>query len=369
MIDECPQLIGQSAALRAVIEDLEAAADTNVKVLLTGESGVGKEVAARFIHSRSARRHAPLVTINCAGFPDSLLESELFGHVRGSFTGALRDRAGRFERANGGTVFMDEVGEMSLRMQALLLRFVETGELQRLGSDVARTKADVRIIAATNRDLMAQIAAKEFREDLYYRLNVIQIRIPPLRERREDIPPLLAHFILTFAEMHRMPVLEIAPETMDLLVAYDWPGNVRQLKNVVERMVVRVRSGVLTLAAVPDEITRAVSSIGPTPLAAEGSATDALAARMTRGESFWTVVYGPFMRRDLKREEVREVVARGLQRTQGSYKLLTDLFHIRPDDYKRFLNFLRKHDCHVAFQRFRVIEGGRDEMPAEAVNA
>jgi transcriptional regulator with PAS, ATPase and Fis domain len=368
MTEECPQFIGQSAALRTVLEDVESASQTNVKVLISGESGVGKEVAARLIHTRSARRHAPLVTINCAGFPDSLLESELFGHVRGSFTGAHRDRAGRFERAHGGTVFMDEVGEMSLRMQALLLRFVETGELQRLGADVARTKCDVRIIAATNRDLTAQIAAKEFREDLFYRLNVMQVRIPPLRERREDIPALLAHFFMLFAEMHRMPVLDVAPETMDLLVAYDWPGNVRQLRNVVERMVVRVRSGALTADDVPQEIAGSPSRGGSAAHDRPGALIDGLIARMLRGESFWTVVYGPFMKRDLKRDDVQQVVAKGLQRTQGSYKLLTDLFRIRTEDYKRFLNFLRKHDCHVAFQRFRVIEGGRENAPAEAVN-
>jgi transcriptional regulator with GAF, ATPase, and Fis domain len=352
MNDECPQLIGRSTALRGVLEDLESASRTNVKVLITGESGVGKEVVARLIHNRSARRHAPLVTINCAGFPDSLLESELFGHVRGSFTGAHRDRAGRFERAHGGTVFMDEVGEMSLRMQALLLRFVETGELQRLGADVSGTRCDVRIIAATNRDLMAQIGTKEFREDLYYRLNVIQLRIPPLRERREDIPLLLAHFVMAFAEMHRMPVLEIAPETMDLLVAYDWPGNVRELRNIVERMVVRVRSGVLTPSDVPEQIVGSTSKSNCRH-DSQGALADALLARMLRGETFWAVVYSPFMRRDLKRDDVRGVVAKGLQRTQGSYKLLTDLFHVRPDDYKRFLNFLRKHDCQLPFKEYR----------------
>src|SRR5882724_9379316 len=167
--------------------DIECAARTDAKVLVTGETGVGKEVVARLIHQRSARSSSSLVTLNCAGLPDSLLESELFGHVRGSFTGAYRDKPGLLEMAPNGTVFLDEVGEMSTRMQVVLLRFLETGEIQRIGSDRVSTRVDVRLITATNRDLMAQAAKGEFREDLYFRLNVIRIAIPPLRERIDDI--------------------------------------------------------------------------------------------------------------------------------------------------------------------------------------
>src|SRR5918999_4754719 len=191
-------LVGVSAAIRAVEEEIHHAARCDAKVLITGESGVGKEIVARQIHERSNRNRGPLVTINCAGFPDSLLESELFGHVKGSFTDAHRDKRGWLEMAHGGTIFMDEVGEMSLRMQALLLRFLETGEIQRVGSDRHLPPLDVRVITATHRRLVEHIADKTFREDLYYRLNVVHIEVPPLRDRREDVVVLLNHFLHMF---------------------------------------------------------------------------------------------------------------------------------------------------------------------------
>src|SRR3990172_4375610 len=192
-MESLPQLIGSSSAVRDIEQEIVCASRSDAKVLITGESGVGKEIVAQLIHQRSRRAHSPLVTMNCAGVPDSLLESELFGHVRGSFTDAYRDKRGLLDQANGGTVFMDEVGEMSLRMQALLLRFLENGEIQRVGSSRIASIVDVRVIAATNRNLVARIADKSFREDLYYRLNVIHVAIPPLRERREDIAPLFTH--------------------------------------------------------------------------------------------------------------------------------------------------------------------------------
>ena len=188
-------LIGVSSAVRAINDEIDLAARSDAKVLITGETGVGKEVIATLIHQRSARRLARLVTLNCAGVPDSLLESELFGHVRGSFTGAYRDKPGILETADNGTVLLDEVGEMSLRMQAALLRFLETGELQRVGADRAHARVNVRVLAATNRDFAAHIASGAFRQDLFYRLNVISLHMLPLRDRREDIPHLLEHFL------------------------------------------------------------------------------------------------------------------------------------------------------------------------------
>src|SRR5438128_7027213 len=241
-------LVGLGTAIRAIESEIEYAARSDAKVLITGESGVGKEVIARLVRQRSRRAHTPLVTINCAGIPDSLLESALFGHVKGSFTGAYRDRLGLLEVANSGTIFLDEVGEMSLRMQALLLRFLENGEIQRVGADRVQSCVDVRVIAATNRNLFDRIASKEFREDLYYRLNVIHITIPPLRARREDIPVFLQYFLKSYADHHRAPMPELAPDTLAQLVAYDWPGNVRELKNVAERLIVRSRTGVIAVS-------------------------------------------------------------------------------------------------------------------------
>src|SRR5688572_3975885 len=247
-------MVGVSAALRSVEEEIQHAARSDAKVLITGESGVGKEIVARLIHEGSGRNRAPLITINCAGFPDSLLESELFGHVRGSFTDAHRDKRGWLEAAQGGTIFMDEVGEMSLRMQALMLRFLETGEIQRVGSDRPMTSVDVRVITATHRRLLQHVSDKTFREDLYYRLNVVHIEVPPLRERREDVVILLNHFFHMFSESHRIPVPDISPEAVAHLSSYSWPGNVRELKNVAERLVLRCRHERIEVDLLPAEI-------------------------------------------------------------------------------------------------------------------
>ena len=347
------QLIGVSAAIHTILEDVEFAARSDAKVLITGESGVGKEVVARLIHDRSNRHNAPLVTINCAGLPDTLMESELFGHVRGSFTGAYRDRPGLLETAHGGTVFMDEVGEMSLRMQALLLRFLESGEVQRVGADRLQSRVDVRVIAATNSNLVDRIAEKGFREDLYYRLNVINMMIPPLRERRDDVQVLLAYYLRIYAQRHGVPTPDLAPEALRLLSAYDWPGNVRELKNLTERLVVRARTLLIVPEDLPQEVTgRPRGERDRLPV--HPSAAESMYERMVHGrESFWAVVYPPFIARDLTRDDVRLVVRKGLEQARGNYKLLVSLFNMPATDYKRFLNFLRKHDCHMPFQRFR----------------
>jgi DNA-binding NtrC family response regulator len=352
-------MLGVSAAIRSVEEEVDYAARSGAKVLITGESGVGKEVVARLIHDRGTRRSAPLVTINCAGIPDSLLESEMFGHVRGSFTDAHRDKTGYLERAHGGTIFMDEIGEMSLRMQALLLRFLETGEIQRVGSDRRLPALDVRVIAATHRRLIDLVAEKTFREDLYYRLNVIHINVPPLRDRRDDVLILAKHFVQQFSESHRMDAPEFTPEAADYLTNYRWPGNVRELRNVAERLVLRCRTSAIGVDALPREIVAEART--PVPAAAT-TATNAFAPsvlveRMTgTGGSFWSVVYAPFMSRDLTRRDIREIVRIGLEHTRGNYKLLVTTFNMAPADYKKFLNFLRKYQCHVPFQAFRMAQ-------------
>jgi len=347
-------MIGASAAMNAIRSEVECAARSDAKVLLTGESGVGKDIAARVIHQGSARSHMPFVTINCVSVPDSLLEAELFGHVRGSFTGAYRDRHGLLEAAHKGTVFLDEVCEMSPRMQALLLRFMESGEIQRVGSDRVQSNLDTRVLAATNKDPMELLASKAFRDDLYYRLNVIEIKIPPLRARREDIPLLFEHFLHRYAETHGITPPAIASDTMAALVDFDWPGNVRQLKNIAERLIVRGQRSIITVADLPQEIVGRVRSVVRMSVPAESPALEAVFDRMVKHrESFWSVVYPAFMIRDLTRNDLRFIVRRGLQETKGSYKMLVELLNMHPSDYKRFLNFLRKHECQVPFERFR----------------
>ena len=346
------EMIGASAAMHAVHEEIEYAAQSGAKVLITGESGVGKEVVARLIHQRSTRRNAPLVTMNCAGIPDTLLASELFGHVRGSFTDAHRDKEGWIEQAHRGTFFMDEIGEMSAQMQSLLLRFLENGEIQRVGSDRRATTVDVRIIAATNRRLMDRVASNEFREDLFYRLNVIHIEIPPLRDRRDDVPVLLSRFLAEFAETHRMPLPTVSAEAVAQILAAKWPGNVRQLRNVAERLVIRARGGVIAVDDLPREILS--MEIAPRDAGPQRSRAEELFEHMVHdGGTFWTVVQQPFMARDITRADVRALVRQGLELTRGSYKHMGELFNLPASDYKRMLNFLRKYDCQLPIQHFR----------------
>jgi transcriptional regulator with GAF, ATPase, and Fis domain len=370
------RLVGRSDAIRRIEEDVECAARSDAKVLITGETGVGKEVVARLIHHRSARSANSLVTLNCAGLPDSLLESELFGHVRGSFTGAYRDKPGLLEMAPNGTVFLDEVGEMSTRMQVVLLRFLESGEIQRIGADRSHTRVNVRLITATNRDLQAEIASGGFREDLYFRLNVIRLSIPPLRERAEDIPLLVNHFLASYGHLHKAQVVDVAADAMEALVAYRWPGNIRELKNVVERVVLKTAGVIVRLADLPAEVTRSGSGAN----GAHGAADDGAAVRLSpadelttlmvkRGESFWSAVYPVFMSRDLTRTELRKIVQTGLESTNGNYRLLVQLFNMPNEDYKRFLSFLRKHDCHLPFQRFRAVPARLQAKPVEPAKA
>jgi DNA-binding NtrC family response regulator len=361
-------LVGESAAMKSVRSEIATAARTNAKVLILGETGVGKEVVARLIHAEGARRERGFVPVNCSGIPETLLESELFGHVRGSFTGAYRDKPGLVRQANGGTLFLDELGEMSLRMQAMLLRFAESGEIQPVGSDSPIGRTDVRLITATNRDLRAQVADGTFRLDLYYRLNVVEIHIPPLRERGADVSLLLRHFIAAASRAHAIPCPTLTTAAEELLARYPWPGNVRQLKNITERIVVRHSGRTIGPDDLPPEIrddaapsrTATASRPTSTPSAAPwasaelaNASRDVLWARLMAGESFWTVVCEPFKARDLTRDDVRAIVHRGLQETLGSYRALLHLFHLPPTDYKRLLAFLSTHDCHLPFHEYR----------------
>jgi len=230
-------LIGQSAAMRKVFELVEKVAPSKASVAITGESGTGKEVVARAVHNLSPRREKPFIAVNCASIPSGLIESEMFGHERGAFTGADQRRPGVFELAHGGTLFLDEVGEIPVELQAKLLRVLEEGKLRRVGGKV-ELEVDVRVLSATNRDLKAEIKAGRFREDLFFRLNVFQIALPPLRERKEDIPILAQHFIDKFNADSGKKVSGAAPDALEILKSYEWPGNIRELRNCVERAVI-----------------------------------------------------------------------------------------------------------------------------------
>ena len=250
-------IIGASKAMRDLLETAVTVAATEATVLITGASGTGKELIARAIHANSHRRKGPLVTVNCAALTDTLLESELFGHEKGAFTGADRKRDGRFMQAQGGTIFLDEVGEIPLHMQAKLLRAIQEREIQRVGGDTV-LRVDVRIIAATNRDLLADVQAGRFREDLYYRLNVVNLRVPPLHERTEDVPLLARHFLEHFAGKNRKQLKGFTPAAMDVLVRYPWPGNVRELENALERAVIMTVGDYLTERELPPNIVARV---------------------------------------------------------------------------------------------------------------
>jgi two-component system, NtrC family, response regulator HydG len=243
-------LTGRSQAMVALLETVAQVAPSEATVLITGESGSGKEVIAGAIHSNSLRSQGPFIKLNCAAITETLLESELFGHEKGSFTGAYRKKEGRFRQAHGGSLFLDEVSEMSLGMQAKLLRVLQEKEFTRVGGEEV-LKVDVRVIAATNRDLQKEIEAKRFREDLYYRLNVVNLKVPPLRDRKEDIPLLAQHFLKIFSEKNQKAIKGFTPRAMDRLIRFKWPGNVRELMNAVERGVVLTRTDYIDEMDIP----------------------------------------------------------------------------------------------------------------------
>ncbi|NQV23930.1 MAG: sigma 54-interacting transcriptional regulator [Rhodopirellula sp.] len=261
--DAFERLVGRSAPMQEVFRRLRLAAQSDVTAYISGESGTGKELAACAIHSVSERRGKPFIAVNCSAIPETLLESELFGHVKGSFTGATRDKVGVFQAAEGGTLFLDEIGDVSPLIQLKLLRVLQEREIRRVGDDKA-TKVDVRLVTATNRDLMALIKAGEFREDFYYRIHVFEVHLPALRERKEDIPLLADRFIEELSQVHRHDVSGIARDALQRMMDYHWPGNVRELRNAIEHAFVTVGGDVITLFDLPSEIRvpRSESDLG-----------------------------------------------------------------------------------------------------------
>ena len=420
------QLIGTSTAISDLKAEVDRVARSDAKVLITGESGSGKEVVARAINDASTRSKV-FVPVNCAGIPETLLESELFGHVKGSFTGAYRDKPGKLEMADHGTIFLDEIGEMTLRMQGLLLRYLETGEIQKVGAERVARATDVRVMAATNRSLRDLIIQGQFREDLFYRINVIHIEVPPLRERREDIPLLIDYFLARFtgqrsaepvlgspsmqfeeeipgmqeladvsrdlsrnghgqgfgngyrsAELDPMraaarmglptpgngngganglnshsPVHAISNMAMEALCEYAWPGNVRQVENVVERLVVTGRREIVQLEDLPQEIRNPAGPGKPARERRRTVADELFRKLVEERQSFWNAVYPLYMNREITRANVRDLVHKGLEEARGNYKIVLKLFNMDSTDYKRFLNFLRKHDCQLPFKEYR----------------
>ena len=262
------EILAHSAVLERVLDTVEQVATTDATVLITGETGTGKELIARAIHRRSARARGPLVKVNCAAIPSTLLASELFGHERGAFSGAVERRKGRFEQAHGGTLFLDEIGELPQEMQVLLLRVLQEREFERLGG-ISTLQVDVRLVAATNRDLAEEVRTGRFRSDLYYRLNVFPVHVPPLRERKEDIPPLVAHFAEKYGSRFGRRIARIDRKTLDVLQAHSWPGNVRELENAVERGVILARGGVLSIDSSMLQAPEAGSAAVPPPCAEE----------------------------------------------------------------------------------------------------
>jgi DNA-binding NtrC family response regulator len=266
------RFVGTSAALERTLKQARAVADTSATVLITGENGTGKEVLARAIHEESGRRDRPFVAVSCAALPEALIESELFGHVRGAFTDAKADRVGRFELANGGTLFLDEIGELQPSVQVKLLRVLQERTFERVGSN-RPVGVDIRLIAATNRDLEQEVSTGRFREDLFYRLNVVPLHMPALKERREDVPLLAAHFAAKTAEKHDRPTADLDPALLEALQEYDWPGNVRELENMVERLVVLTKGSQLGVEFLPEKMLRLTPPPHTPPGGAAGDET------------------------------------------------------------------------------------------------
>jgi two-component system, NtrC family, response regulator PilR len=317
-------IIGQSPKMRAIFELIQTVAPQTSRVLITGESGTGKELVARAIHENSARAQAPFITINCGAFPETLLESELFGYMKGAFTGANDNRHGLFQAANGGTLFMDEIGNMSLTMQVRLYRVLQEGKVRPIGS-TEESDVDVRIIAATNKDFETEIAEGRFREDLYYRLSVIPIQLPSLRERKEDIPLLARHFLEKFRKIMEKPIEGISPEVVRKLEAYDWPGNVRELENTMERAVALETTSEITLRVLPDRIAGYSEAI---------SSQTGGAATVTFPEA------GVDFEKEVAGAERRYLVA-ALESAKGIRTEAADLLNI---SYRSFRHYAKKHN-------------------------
>ncbi len=341
---EEPGFVVASRAMTELLAMAERAAESPAKVLITGESGVGKDLVAQYIHTQSSRRLGPFVRVNCAGLTEARLESELFGHAKGTTTGAAAAKKGKLELAHRGTLFLDEVGDMSLRTQARLLRFLDKAESRR--SDRPHARVNVRLVAATNRNLNDLVTTGQFREDFVQRLRVIHLHVPPLRERPEDVQVLMRQFFARFGRD-----LRFTDGALRAFRRYSWPGNVRELLNVVEQLVWLSPGGVVGVQHLPLPMR---SGPGVMPVDDPGQvASELYDALATQGASFWEHVYPMFQAHDITRDDLRELVRRGLRESQGRYKALLPLFGMSSSDYRRFMDFLAEHECAVSRHEFR----------------
>jgi transcriptional regulator with PAS, ATPase and Fis domain len=320
-------MIGKSEVMQQLAQRVKAAARITGSVLVTGETGSGKELVARAIHRHSERSSRRFVAIDCGALPEDLIESELFGFKRGAFTSAVADKSGLFEEANGGTLFLDEIANTSRRFQAKLLRALQERQIRRIG-DTAYRQLDIRVIAATNRNLRSLVSRGDFREDLFYRLSVFAIQVPPLRNRLEDIP------LLVEAMLHGRK--QIARKALAKLQLYDFPGNVRELENIIETAVYTAATDDIEECDIvlPDGVPLDANEVIPV-------------------DNFWDSVARPYADRLITRIHVENVVRRGLQEVHGSYRQLVRLFNMPDSDYKRFMDFLRRHRCNVDFRQYR----------------
>ena len=343
-----PSMIGDHPSMRLVFEDIQKIAPTRATVLITGESGTGKELVARALHRHSRRQKSSFVPINCPALPADLIESELFGHSEGSFTGAVGAKPGLFAVASGGTLFLDAIASMPLSLQSRLLRALEDHHIRRLVETVERP-VDVRIIAATNQALEQWIRLGKFCSDLYHRLNVCHLHLPALRDRRSDIPLLVDHFV-TRMRQREGAEKRFARAAVDLLQHYPFPGNVRELKNLVESCYYLSTEDTVSSA----EVSRKLRGHQDNPLVDVPSRAQSILADLRAGQaSFLEIARDPFLRRDLSRQEVWQVIFDGLSACEGNYRRLIGHFHLPASDYKKFLAFLARHDCKVDFRPLR----------------
>ena len=342
-VSEFHGLVGSSRLMKQVYEHIEVAARNTATVLIEGESGTGKELVARAIHECSARAKGPFIPLDCGAIAEGLIESDLFGSRKGSYTGSIADRPGMFEAAHGGTIFLDEISNTSAGLQAKLLRVIQEREVRRIGETKGRT-VDVRVIVATNTSLDALVQQRLFRQDLLYRLKVLHIKVPPLRNRREDVPLLAEHFVdkLNVAQQLKKYA---TPKFIENLGALSYPGNVRELHNVVERSYLFAKGTAITTvagdqgaggpAAGIDEIQRWFKELS------EGR------------KDFWAEIHEPYKRRDISREKIVALIDLGLRTTRGNYKTMASLFKLKDKDYRRFMDFLRRGDCLLDFRPYR----------------